>query len=85
MIMKKYTVIIKPLAEKDLRNLPKNDSVNILKKIISLENSFQGDIKKLTNFTPEYRLRVGNYRILFELEKNNIIVYRILHRKESYN
>ncbi len=83
--MKKYTVIIKPLAEKDLRNLPKNDSVNILKKIISLENSFQGDIKKLTNFTPEYRLRVGNYRILFELEKNNIIVYRILHRKESYN
>ena len=47
MIMKKYTVIIKPLAEKDLRNLPKNDSVNILKKIISLENSFQGDIKKI--------------------------------------
>ena len=31
----------------------------------------QGNVKRLTNFTPEYRLRVGNYRILFEIEKDN--------------
>jgi mRNA interferase RelE/StbE len=45
----------------------------------------QGDIKRLTNCTPEYRLRIGNYRILFEIESSNVIViYKIKHRKEAY-
>lgn len=44
----------------------------------------QGDIKRLTNFTPEYRLRVGNYRVLFELTHNTIVIYRILHRSHAY-
>ena len=43
-----------------------------------------GDVKRLTNFTPEYRLRVGDYRALFEIEGNKIIMYRILHRKDAY-
>jgi mRNA interferase RelE/StbE len=43
-----------------------------------------GDFKKLTNFTPEYRLRVGDYRVLFEVEEHKIIVYRIIHRKDAY-
>lgn len=43
-----------------------------------------GDVKRLTNFTPEYRLRVGDYRILFEIEKKSIIVYRVRHRREVY-
>lgn len=80
----KYNIDIRPLAEKDLWTIPKSDSIKILKRIILLENGLSGDIKKLTNFTPEFRLRVGNYRILFEIEKENIIIYRIIHRKESY-
>ena len=44
-----------------------------------------GDVKRLTNFTPEYRLRIGNYRVLFELTDDfRIIVYRIVHRREAY-
>jgi hypothetical protein len=31
-----------------------------------------GDVKQLTNSTPEYRLRVGDYRVLFEIEGNII-------------
>jgi len=49
-----------------------------------LKTDLTGDVKKLTNFTPEYRLRVGNYRILFEIENNKIIIYRIIHRKDAY-
>jgi len=46
--------------------------VRILENIERLQFGLQGDIKRLTDFTPEYRLRVGNYRILFERrEKNN--------------
>jgi mRNA interferase RelE/StbE len=44
-----------------------------------------GDIKKLTNFSPEYRLRVGNYRVLFDISPSKIInIYRIIHRKDPY-
>lgn len=50
----------------------------------ALENDLAGDVKRLTNFSPEYRLRVGNYRILFEVEERRVVVYRLLHRRESY-
>ena len=36
------------------------------------------------NFTPEYWLRVGDYRILFEIEGEKLIIYRIRHRKDAY-
>jgi mRNA interferase RelE/StbE len=42
------------------------------------------DVKRLTNFTPEYRLRIGDYRVLFEIEEETIIIYRIRHRREAY-
>ena len=43
-----------------------------------------GDIKRLVQFQPTYRLRVGNYRVLFEIESDKIVVYRVLHRREAY-
>lgn len=81
----KYKVELKAKAFKDLSKLPANIQNQIISKLEILENNLQGDIKKLTNFTPEYRLRVGNYRVLFELEQDTIIIYRIKHRNQSYN
>ncbi len=49
-----------------------------------MSDNLSGDIKKLTNFTQEYRLRVGDYRVLFEVENKKIIIYTIRHRKDSY-
>jgi mRNA interferase RelE/StbE len=49
-----------------------------------LANNLAGDVKRLTNFTPEYRLRVGDYRVLFEVKGDKLIMYRILHRKDAY-
>ncbi|MFE8032260.1 type II toxin-antitoxin system RelE family toxin [Thiohalocapsa marina] len=49
-----------------------------------LESGLTGDIKRLTNFTPEYRLRIGNYRVLFEVEDDTVVVYRVMHRKHIY-
>ena len=57
----------------------------IFSKIELLSDDLQGDIKKLSNFTHEYRLRVGDYRILFEVEGDRVIVYRVRHRREAYN
>ena len=43
------------------------------------------DIKRLTNFDIDYRLRCGDYRVLFDLEEDTVIVHRILHRREAYD
>ena len=80
----KYTVEFKPAALKDLKKLDKQEQKSIIEKIESLQNNLSGDVKHLTNFTPEYRLRVGNYRILFEVEAGKVVIYRVKHRKEVY-
>lgn len=64
--------------------ITKSDAQHIADAIFAMENGLIGDIKKQSNYFPEYRLRVGNWRILFELSKNKITIYRIVNRKEAY-
>lgn len=79
-----YSIEINPTAIKDLKSLDRKEALRITEKIKTLENNLSGNVKKLTNFIPEYRLRVGDYRVLFGVEGQNVIVYRIKHRKEAY-
>lgn len=80
-----YSVVLKPRALKDLKTIHKNDMLRIIEALERLESDLTGDVKKLTNFTPEYRLRVGQYRVLFEIEERTcIVVYRVVHRREAY-
>jgi mRNA interferase RelE/StbE len=79
-----YEPEFKPRALKDLKALPESAQRRVISKIEDLRNNLAGDVKRLTNFTPEYRLRVGDYRVLFEVEGPRIIVYRIIHRKDAY-
>jgi mRNA interferase RelE/StbE len=79
-----YQVEFKPRALKDLKGLPATESVRIVAKAEALRNDLDGDVKRLTNFTPEYRLRVGNYRILFEVDGSRVVIYRVRHRKDAY-
>lgn len=79
------TVTIDDKAIKDLSNIQKSDAKKILSKIALLERfPHIPNTKKLTNFKPPYRLRVGNYRALFDVEGETLTVYRVKHRKESY-
>lgn len=81
----RYDVELKPRAWKDLRRIAKSDAVQITAALEELKNDLRGDVKRLTNFTPEYRLRIGDYRALFEIEQpNRIVVYRIRHRRDAY-
>jgi len=80
-----YHIEFKPRAAKDLNALDRPTARRVLEKIRSLENDLAGDVKRLTNFTPEYRLRVGDYRVLFETEGDRVIIYRIKHRSRAYS
>ena len=50
------------------------------------ENPFPYDSKKLKANENAYRIRVGNYRILYEVFKQNLIIkiVRVAHRKDAY-
>jgi mRNA interferase RelE/StbE len=79
-----YEIEIRTRAEKDLRGVPKDQAVVITKKVQALAGGLKGDVKRLTHFTPEYRLRVGDWRVLFDIEGNRVIIQRIVHRREAY-
>ena len=56
----RYTAELKPKAVKDLKSIPLNDRKKIIERIDMMEDNLGGNIKKLTNYTPEYRMRSGN-------------------------
>ena len=51
---------------------------------VAIEKLPFGDVKKLKGYTNEYRLRVGNYRVLFSLEDDIITIKDVLPRGEAY-
>ena len=79
-----YEIEFKRKAIKDLKAVPIKDRKALIERIDALEFDLAGDVKKLTNFTPEYRLRSGQWRVLFEIEGNSAIIYRVLHRRDAY-
>jgi mRNA interferase RelE/StbE len=79
-----YRLEIKEEARQQLRALAKEHRRNIGWRLQSLQSDLTGDVKKLTARTQEYRLRVGNFRVLFMLEHDLISVYAVKDRKEAY-
>lgn len=60
----KYSIEIKATAIKDLKRLGKNTAVRITKRIMAMSDDLQSDIKKLQDNEPNYRMRVGDFRVL---------------------
>jgi len=79
-----YEVEIRPAAVKDLDAMSPDVAQRVLAKIELARNDLAGNVKRLTNFTPEYRLRVGDWRVLFEVAGSRIVVHRVMHRSKAY-
>jgi mRNA interferase RelE/StbE len=88
----RYQIEFRPRVVKDLRALSSQNRGRVIQGIEKLSNDLAGDVKHLTDATPEYRLRVGDYRVLFEVEKRVageetlffVIVHHVLPRDEAY-
>jgi mRNA interferase RelE/StbE len=82
-----YKILIKKSAEKDLDGINEPYLSAIINGIDSLrENPRNINVKKLVNRSNEYRLRVGDYRVLFFIEEEDkaIKISRVIHRKDAY-
>lgn len=73
-----------PKAAKYLKGMNQPDKGRIISALEKLaQEPPQGDIKSLTG-KDGYRLRVGSYRVLFDANENNIVVYTIAPRGQAY-
>jgi mRNA interferase RelE/StbE len=82
-----YEIFIEKKAEKDLRRLPKNYQNKIIQKILNLKgNPKPIEARKITSSENYYRVRVGDYRIIYEInyKEKRINIFRVRHRKEAY-
>jgi mRNA interferase RelE/StbE len=68
----KYTSELKPKAIKDLKSIPLKERERIVGRIERMEDDLQGDVQKLTNHTPEYRMRSGNQGTSLHIRKSLI-------------
>jgi len=84
--MGKYKIEFKQSAYKELKSIPTKDLKRILAKIELLsENPRPEGCKKLSALE-RYRIRQGDYRILYSIEDDVLIIYivKIGHRKNVY-
>ncbi len=81
-----YSILLSNRAEKQLDKFDNKQYQKIKIAILTLiDNPRPFGCIKLTN-QEGYRIRVGNYRILFEIDdsKKNVKIYSVKHRKDAY-
>ncbi len=79
------TLIISPQAEKKLKKIPKFDQIAIAKKIRSLTTASENHSEeKLSGNQNIYRVRVGDYRIVYRRSTKSIYIILLGHRKDIY-
>jgi len=76
-------ILIAKKAEKYLKKIPKIDQIAIVRKIRLLTSPSSNE-EKLKGLKNIYRVRVGDYRIVFRRTKEEIFIVLISHRKEIY-
>ncbi len=80
-----YRIDLKNSAYHDLKKIDRHMQAKILGEIKGLShNPFPSDVKKLKGTESIYRIRTGDYRVIYKIEENTIIIYYIRHRKDAY-
>ena len=84
--MAKYSIIFKASVSKDLRVIPNRDVKRILEKIDALAENPRGCGSVKLSGKEQYRIRVGLYRIIYEIIKKKIVVrvVKVGHRSAVY-
>jgi len=83
-----FSVVWLKSAHKNFEKLPASTQKAIIKQIDFLPTTHENsDIKKLKGHSELYRLRIGDYRIIFSIDKKikQICISAVGHRREIYN
>jgi len=79
-------IIISSRAEKELRKISKIDQIAIIRKIRSIKDSSTiFNEEKLSGYKNIFRVRIGQYRVVYRKSINEIYIILIGHRKDIYH
>jgi len=81
----KYSLVYTNRADKDIQKLPPEIKRHIGKVLLRYEQDPDKYSEKLRD--PDlgiYRFRIGDYRVIFDLEGSDIVVLRVGHRRDIY-
>lgn len=85
--MRKYTVHFKPSADRQLQRLPLSVQKRVVGEVSALaENPRPAGVVKLVGDDNLWRIRIGDYRVVYEIHDNRLIVLvlRVAQRKDVY-
>ena len=85
--MASYSILFKPSVEKDFRRLSKESVPRLTQKIEDLKvDPFPHQSEKLSGAERLYRIRVGDYRVIYEVDTHlkQITIQYVRHRREVY-
>jgi len=85
--MERFSIQWRNSTKKDLRSLPREDVVRIVEAVSLLaDEPLPHGSQKLTGAERTYRIRVGDYRIVYEVfsDAHVVEVQRVRHRKDVY-
>lgn len=85
--MDSYKIEWKNSAYKELQKLPRPMIVKVVAAVSDLANDpFPHGVKKLVGSEYSYRIRIGDYRVVYEVFENRLIIeiVRVRHRKDVY-
>ena len=84
--MESYKVIIKPSALKELGDIPKKFLEKITRRMFYLEKEPRPMGCEKPSVQEQYRLRQGDYRIVYEIDdpKRTVYVVKVAHRRNVY-
>lgn len=85
--MSRYKLVFTKNAAKDVAKLPKPITNRIGKKLMYFadqSNPLSSAKPLKDSATADYRWRIGDYRILFDIDGNKIVILRIRHRRDVY-
>ena len=82
-----YKLIFSPQAEKELKKLPADVQLQIIHKLrhfLSASNPLDFASHLKDTDLGNYRFRIGDYRVIFDVEEDTIVILTLGHRKEIY-
>lgn len=82
-----YKVEWKSSAERELKGIDRLVIPKIIEAVDMLtQNPFPSQSRKLLGVEASYRLRVGDYRVIYQVDtsEKTVVIFHVRHRKEAY-
>lgn len=79
-----YDLDIRPSAQREIERLSPDVARRIVRKLEALRRNLAGDVKRLAGHSIGYRLRVGDWRVLFDVQGRSILIRGVRHRSQAY-